>query len=132
LAEPVLHKKGTRMYLNSRHKRLTAVLVVLFLIFSNAGQARAHGGGHGGGGGGGGHGGGGGFAGGGHLNAGYSGGGYGSSWSRIGVGRYEPGATSNPLVVDSPGFPLDLPEARIHRFLQQHLPHPHWVHWMHG
>ena len=42
------------------------------------------------------------------------------------------GATPNHFVVDSPGFPEDLPAARIHRFLQQHLPHPHWVHWMHG
>ncbi len=143
LAEPVLHEKGTRMYLISRHKRLTGVAAVLILIFANSPEALAHGGGHGGGGGGhgggghggGGHGGGGGggFAGGGgHFTGGYSSVGR-SSWAyRLGIGPAGAGALPSHYVVDSPGFPEDMPEARIHRFLQQHLPHPHWVHWFHA
>lgn len=143
LAEPALHEKGTRMYLTSRHKRLMAVVAVLILIFSNSPRAHAHGGGHGGGGGG--HGSGGGHGGGGHAGGG-GGGGFGgghfsggfssvgrSSWSsRPGVGQAGAGTLPGHYVVDSPGFPEDMPEARIHRFLQQHLPHPHWVHWFHG
>ena len=120
------------MYLLSRHKRLTAVVALLILIFSNPPRADGHGGGHGGGGGG--HaGGGGGFAGGGHFTGGFSGSGHGSSSSsRPWTGTPGAGADSSYFAGDSPGFPEDMPEARIHRFLQQHLPHPHWVHWFHG
>ena len=130
------------MYLISRRKRMTAVLVVLLSIPLVAAQAYAHGGGHGGGGGshgGGGHG--GGHASGGRLRRWR----WGSPRRRLfrrwlpfalvisfGAGSSAAGATPTHLVVDSLGSPEDLPEARIHRFLQQHLPHPHWVHWFHG
>jgi hypothetical protein len=136
-AEPVPHMKGIRMYLTSRCKRMAAVLVVLYLISASAARAHAHGGGHGGGGGG--HG----FSGG-PSGRGSGGGGFhvsslGNGWSRfeLGSSRFgqfpsEAPAAPYHLSVESPGFPQDLPEARIHRFLEQHLLHPHLLHWLHG
>ena len=85
------------------------------------------------GGGGGGHA--GGWGGGGHPASGSFGGG---SHSLLQVIRFQPLAFPaavpvRTLSVDySPSYPDDLPSARIHRFLEDHLPHPHWVHWFHG
>ena len=135
VVEPVPSKKGTRMYPNSTRKRMTAVLAVLLSISISPAQAHAHGGGHGGGGhgGGGGHSSGGSSGGGFHLTSGSGGAStFGIRNSRFGVldsGSY---TTPNHLVVDSPGFPEDLPAARLHRFLEQHLLHHHVVRWLHG
>jgi hypothetical protein len=123
------------MYPTSARKWTAVVLVIFWSVLSSPAHAYAHGGGHGGGG----------YSGDGHYGGGshYSGGGtyfrggfHLSSGSR-GTGVYQtglpdPGAMPTHLVADSPGFPEDLPEARIHRFLQQHLPHPHLMHWLHG
>jgi hypothetical protein len=119
------------MYPTSKRKWMAAVLVVLFWVFFSPAQAHAHGGGHGGGsghggGGGGARGGGGHYAGGFHVSSGRPG------YSGIGSRLSGPEVTQAHLIVDSPGFPEDLPEARIHRFLQQHLLHPHLPHWLNG
>ena len=115
-------KKGTRMYPTSRRNRTAVVLAVLFSIVVGPGRVYGHGAGGGGGHGGGGH-----------------GTGYHSSFSTNGrvagfrtVSNWNAGATRTRLVVDSPGFPEDLPAARFHRFLEQHLPHPHWGHLLRG
>jgi hypothetical protein len=120
------------MYLISRRKWMGAVLVVLFAVFFYPIESFAHGGGHGGGNGhsgGGGHGGSGSgthYGGGTHLSSGRSGS------SGFAYPLSGPAEIQNHLTVNSPGFPEDLPEARIHRFLQQHLLHPHLPTWIHG
>src|SRR5271166_2884393 len=101
------------MYPISTRMRLGAVLVVLFSTVVGPARAYAHGGGggHGGGGhGGGGHGGG--------YHSSFSGGGSGGGSFGFRSERIPgAGAEATRLVVNSPGFPEDLPEARIHRFL---------------
>jgi hypothetical protein len=121
------------MYPTSKRKWMAAVAVVLFWVFLSPAQVRAHGGGHGGGGAhcSGGHGGGGAHYGGGGAHSGgeqqFSG-----RFRDSGFSFVRPDPEHKPhLIVDSPGFPEDLPEAHIHRFLQQHALHPHLPHWLH-
>jgi hypothetical protein len=101
------------MYPVTNRQCVPAILIATLLCTCATEPARAHGGG-------------GGHGGGGH-HATYSG--HGSGY--FGGGRFGSGISGsypqNPWV----GFPEDLPEARIRRFLAQHLPQPHLVQWLH-
>jgi hypothetical protein len=134
VAEPVPVKKGTRMYPTSKRKWIGCRGHVVLRLRQPSASTRSWrqawgGSGHGSSG----YGDGGGYSssggadyGGYHLSSGRSG------YSGFGARLLGPDGTQAHLIVDSPGFPEDLPEARIHRFLRQRLFHPHPAHWLPG
>lgn len=100
---------------------MAAILIIAASVSISPAPAFAHGGG------------------GGHSSGGHRGGTYAASTNSGHGGsvfgsRYNWG-TSSFTAAPAPqwsGFPEDLPEARIHRFLRQHLPHPHLLHRLHA
>jgi hypothetical protein len=108
------------MYPVSTRTRMAAILIIAAAVSISPVPAFAHGGG-------------------GHSSGGHHGGSYAASTNSGHGGslfgsRYNwpTGSYTAAPTTGWSGFPEDLPEARIHRFLQQHLPHPHLLHRLHA